>query len=343
MSDPTPATLIVFGAPSARGPGWPAGLGRIVLCEPDADVARRALNGLDLPVQQIAALPGAQAGQARLTRYNFPGLRALRTPAPALHALLPGLRPRDTCPVDLRPVPDLLAQMGDLGAVIHLDVWLPGSEQDILGAWAEAGALWHVTQLRLRLSEQTLFNDSTDMAGMLLWLARRGFVPLSIQRDDPDWPVVVLRADSTLRAQMLASARLPELESEAAAQRQAAQSSKAAHQASQQALDQAHQAHAALQTELTALQQKHDALQAATKDHDQLRQQLHDSTIARDTAEAARAVAEARVVELTQSHDSQSRRIADLDGRLTLAQRELRRAEGQIDLVADLLLRGDAL
>ena len=170
VSETPPDSLVCIGTvpPKAELKGF----GTVVLVEPDPDRADelQARYRAAKTVTVIAAAIGTQPGQADLQGFNFPGLRSLHAPAPALKDLFPGLKTRYRKPVQILTAAQLLERVGDLPDPVTLLIDLPGSELDILESWHAAGALDRLSQVRLRCSAEPAFEGSADQAALTAWM-----------------------------------------------------------------------------------------------------------------------------------------------------------------------------
>lgn len=242
----------------------------------------------------------------------------------------------------------LLTRLGALNGPTLLMLDAPGAELTVLQGLRDAGALDQLTAIELICTEEPQYLGSTGRALLQALLEEAGFALTSTNLTDPDWPHLSFRidlksreiADLTAQLQSLSAAAQTLTEQHAAeaaelhAELTAARDTIAA--LTRQMQDQT----AALSAQ-TAQQGLHVAdLQAVIAD---LQEQLATLN-ARKTTEPPvdnRARAEAAIA--AQTIALQTERIKELEFRQTLARDELRRAEGQLDLIKDLLLRGERL
>ncbi len=215
-------TLIIAGLGSkgalddllARLGGLPA---RVLLIEPAATAGGEQARILgDLPgIEIVDAVPGGRDAPVDLDRYNLPGLRSLRPPTDALHALYPGLKLRGRVATQMVALAGLVGDGADLPAPLRLYVDLPGSEGDILQALSDCGALDAVSALSMRCAGEEMFRGGWRCDALRSWLEDRQFraEPAAEDADDPDWPGLRMTADPAAR-------RLAALEAEAATLRE---------------------------------------------------------------------------------------------------------------------------
>ncbi|SDY83717.1 hypothetical protein [Citreimonas salinaria] len=213
MPDDTAADLVILTA--APGDGMPDDPARVVILEPRAASAR-ALVQAHPDATVIAAALAGRVGRASLTSWNLPGLRSLRAPLAALHALFPGLRETAREEVDCIDLPGLLARTGPWPDRVALHLDAPGEEAAILEALAASDALDRLCALTLRCGAEPFFEGGEGAQALADRLDRAGLRAVARDDSDPDWPVLRFVRDparAALRARAeTAEARAADLE-----------------------------------------------------------------------------------------------------------------------------------
>lgn len=386
-AQPEAASVLVFGAGAVAGPqglgdGPAASGGRLVVFEPDPDLAaeleaRLAGRG-DIRVLPFAL--GTATGEAELRVFNLPGMASLHAPT-GLKALFPGLRELRRVRVRTVAAAEALATLPDLPDPLHVHIDAPGSEEAILAGLAAAGLLARTARLDLRCGREALFEGAPDLGAIQARLLGEGLVPAGTDLSDPDLPRATfvqgdfprLRAVQAELAEV--QARLAEAEAarvEAVAAAEALRGALSAREAEFKALsdraewrrrriaeleaagraeDEAARARAA---ELAEVQGRLAAAEQALRAAEDRAAGLSDRLAAREAEltaavekaeERARRIAEleAEARKAADVADAAARRQTELEHRLGLLQADLRRAEGQIEILKDLLLRGESL
>ena len=299
-------TRIVIGAGDS-GVGGDYTSERLVLVVPDLKQAER-LRDRHIEAENVKILVagiGATDGTGTLHRFTLARVNSLRPPT-SLTALMPGLRPVSEESVELLSVTTLLKRVGNPDGPIHLTINDPGNEQIILAGWEEVGILDRTESLELHAPRESLYTEAVGMNGLEEWLLARGFQVAERNAEDPDWPVVWFRQDVEGRA---LKQQLAELTAGRDAARAEADERRTAAEAEA----------AAAQKTLAELTAERDA---AKKDADQKK------------SEAAKQREQANTWE---------KKALEFEHRLSRARDDLRRAEGQLEIVKDLLLRGERL
>lgn len=191
-----PASLILVGAPpieELESYGL-ENLQALVLVEPDPMRAAQLSKHFEArkEVTVVNGAVGNTSGTAELCEFNFPGLRSICQPAPALRRLLPGIRVRKKCMVDVVTSELLLKQVGDLPPPIHLHINLLGSEHEILEGWYENERLDQLVLIRVRCSAEPMFEEGPAGCVVTEWMSKHSFIA-TIDRTDPDWPNIEFR------------------------------------------------------------------------------------------------------------------------------------------------------
>ena len=209
------ATVIHLGAGSgARLADFQTmGAAKIVLLEPAAEAARslaRQTSGTPgLTMRQ--AVIGSSAGENTLNCWNLARLNSRRDPTALLKELFPGLRLKERQPVAVIPPAQLVEEIGGITRPALLVVQDPGSEMDLLQAWKADGLLDRIDRIELHAPEAALYDEGATSAELEAWLVDEGFAVTARDSDDPDWPILHLRADHAARALAHAETQKAEL------------------------------------------------------------------------------------------------------------------------------------
>jgi len=196
-------TLIVVGDPLSEtveqlleGPA-----GKIILLEPDPDKAKeiQARFGANERLRVIPALLARRDGPAKLSEYNFPGLRSVVPPIQALRDLFPGLYVRTRKTVKTMTPAQLIEDIGDLPGSVHLDINTPGLEHDILQGWQQAGGLEQLDRIRIRCGATIMFEGAADRKTLEDWAEAWAFQLADMDESDSDWPVLTFTIDQRTR------------------------------------------------------------------------------------------------------------------------------------------------
>lgn len=318
--NPAISVLVHIGTDSrARLAGYlDSAVSRLVLVEPleeEAALLKADLAG-DERVQVVRGFVAEGGGEAELRRWNMDGLASLREATPLLLELLPGLRITAREQMPLITPPDLLAAAGIAGAQFDLVVEFSGEEQDFLAAWQAHGLLEKTKTIRIRIAEEPFFAGAASRPVVEAWLVDAGFEVVERDLSDPDWPVLILRADEAGRALRATEERIAALE-EALAETEAAQAARdktlsAREEALKLAEDRAEELEKALaqavaaqtardkavaKREASAMSEVEAARRAADEQAAQHAQQLAEIS-------AARIAAETALAEMTASRDA---------------------------------------
>jgi hypothetical protein len=207
-SDP-PATILAIGVAgrvaNAALAASPARVLAIVEPRPgEAAAIGRALAS-DSRVRLVQAMPALASGTVGLTQYSVPGLYSTREPLPALRTLYPGLQTRASAEVEALDMARLLDRLGSLPDPIELWLSAPGSELEILNGLERTGLLSRLSGIQLHGSAEPLFEGAEPAARLQGWLEGHHFRLTEMHESDPDWPLLVLRAD-TERRELIARA-----------------------------------------------------------------------------------------------------------------------------------------
>jgi len=323
-----------------------AGARAVTLVEPDPDALEVlaplvAALGPEPPVRLVAAALGSGAGL--LHRFGFPDLSSLRPPS-GLRVLFPGLREQGAEPVALQ---DPMALVRDLdlaeGQSHVLVIEAPGEGGAIVAALAGTGLLARFDRVVVQDGAIPLYEGQMPLDAVAEALAAQGYGGFSRDLADPDRPHLRATRDPRLaEAQAERTAlvrRTVELEN-TLAERQAALSG--------------------LETDLSllraALATAEAALAGERAERESLARRLAESEenlsrrrAALSGAETALAEERARARSLReraeQAEKQRDRQAADLqkrDFQLAASREEMLKTQGQIELIADLLLRRES-
>ncbi|SDX56378.1 hypothetical protein [Roseicitreum antarcticum] len=193
--------------------------GKLILIEAEAaqaaTLARQAVNRTELHV--IHAAIGPVDGAAKLQCWNLARLNSLHEPTPLLHTLFPGLRLKDRQSVPVLTPDQLGARIdeiegtGGIAPPLHLILEVPGHELATLQAWKAADLLERTDQIELHAPEDILYVGALPRSDLEDWLVAEGFSVTSQDTEDPDWTILHLRIDRTVRALSRAEVRIAEL------------------------------------------------------------------------------------------------------------------------------------
>ncbi len=317
---------------------------------------------------RIPAVPGPKAGEVDLITHSLPGLSSLAPATAALSALFPGLRETGRLRVARLAPADLVQVLADLPEPIALWIDLPGAEAEILAALAAAGILQRVQSLELRCGIEPFFVGAEGRAEIETRLGALDFTLDAVSDADPDWPILRFRADPQARRLRMQEVELAETQALLTARDAALAEAQAAAKRQAQALDRARKTIAARDAELAEIQAALAAREAALAEvqagaaavqqqaeariaeleaelagqrHDQQALQAEMAAAREQIAaldNAGRERLAALEAEAARARDLTARN-AELHHRCQAAREDLRRAEGQMTLLKDLLLR----
>lgn len=333
-------TIICIGAgPGDQVDAWLAtGVTRIILVEPNPAhrPALTALAAAHPAVEVTRAAIAAHDGKGVLHVFNLARHSSLRSPG-VLTDLLPGLRPVAEVSVPTLSTESFLASLGDLPGKVALFLDAPGSEAEVLHGFAAAGALTKLSAIDLICTEVALYHGATPRAALQTLLEQAGFALTAADLTDPDWPHLSFHLDQQARLITDLTTRLHDTSATARLLED--------HLALQTAVTEALTLDHA--DDLRALQQQLDAAKATCTLHDLALAgaAARDATHQQDLADLRHALTAAQTEAAARSEfvQRQAARITELEFRQTQAREELRRFEGQMDLIKDLLLRGERL
>lgn len=331
--------------------------GQLLLVEADQRLATllRERVAQQPHVEVRCAAVAAQKRTATFYRYNLADAGSLH-PATGLRNLYPGLRVVEEATVTVDSAAELLesVQLDQTGRHL-LAVDIPGEELAVLQSLEAAGLLAQFSQLRLYCGVEPLYEGSATTQTMIAWLEEHGFdLEYQDAERDPDRPCWLFRRNQ-IKMQMV-ELTLQFENTQAARDQQ----SKLAQEFKQQLEDltKVHEellANRDFHVQESAGRQQQIAQLTASLEHQntqaqQLKQQLEQASVARD--EQARLAAESqaeleKVKVALQDTDNRKNQLeaqlAELQHRQQLMNEEMVKAEGQIELIKDLLLREPCL
>ena len=285
---------------------------RVLLVEPQKDRARslagRAHEHAEVEVMP-AAVDGAGNSNGRLNVFNLRDYCSLRAPT-GLKDSFPGLKTVREVDVETVDISDLVASESLSPDESHrLVIDAPGEEADIVAVLATAGLLTAFQQIDLHCGIARLYEGGESSSEVLERLSAYGYeVQASRSEVDADRPHVITRLSPIKRENM-------------------------------------------------ALQEKVEELM---EEHDRIKNELAQAAKDRDEARTALKETEAKLKKVTESRDSLQARENERNRQLAERQQELQRiqaddaerrereermqeeiarAEAQIDLIKELVLR----
>ena len=346
------------------------GFEKLVLVEAEKSAAQALIRKTSRfpEVQVVWASIGRSSGETELRCWNLARLNAVHEPSEALRELFPGLRLKERQTVSVLSPAQVMAEMGELSTPLSVIIEDPGNELEILQAFRTDSLLEQIDQLEVLSSEEIFFDGGERRAVVEDWLLAEGFTVIARDSDDPDWTVLHLQADHAARALSKAETRLAEmikevaerdialkaagtkasdLEAELAAQAKALSERDAALKSVRERKSgletQLAEAQSAVEAKARTIAERDAAVKAATEKAAGLEAQLAESRAAVEERTKTLAERDAALKAAQEKLAGSETRATEQTHRLTAARDELRRAEGQLDLISDLLLRGERL
>lgn len=285
----------------------------------------RAARGPETEIIHLKGVLADREGQAELIIHSLPGLVSLKPASPELRLLYPGLKEKARVSVPKVTPQILLDKFGDDAGQINLVLDTPGSELEQLELLERAGILNRISLIRLRCLAARGFAGSADHSELINWLEDRNFAlrPLGepISTNDKDWPILEFVFD-------LRALKIQALEGELGEKNRILASRDAE-------LKTAQDAYARVESELRAAR---DSVAALTEKCAQVQTQADWRRSRIDELEAEQKKNEKLAERLAQTEAN----AAAAERRLNLSRDQLRRAEGQIELIKDLLLQANS-
>ena len=275
-----------------------------------------------------------QGNDVILYKYSLSEFDSL-APASGLKTLYPGLVEKQHRTVETHTLEAAL-KVHKLNAapIAQLIIEQPESVQELLEELEAQGQLHSLTKLWVRTSPESIYTGMPTQSELIATCEQLGFELVDTQADDPDFVLVELKRNplySEYKKLQEKADKLGQREKEQTAANEKAQAEiaqlKQAHQKLEkqhaEQLKKARDEHAAakekVQAEATQLKQEREKL---TKQQETLREQLREQRQSNQTLEAEMQATQAR------------------QNKLAI---ELERAEAQLDLIKDLLLKDKLL
>lgn len=299
-------------------------------------------------VRVLQAAIAVQKGKHTFFRFNLPEAGSLHAPS-GLISLFPGLRVVEQIDVETVPPVDVFDAIQLDGARENLlAIDLPGEEYAVLQALHEADKLHWFQHLHLYCGRDSLYEHAQPAAQILLWLKGHGFDLVTEDiGDDPDRPRWVLQRnvlaveDRALKAQLEHVARVRDEQAELAARYLTE-------------IEQLKESRTKVAEEAESSRKQ---LEVTTSELCKIRMTLDQQTrlVAEHVAyiaqlEKIKAEADKIATERQQQLEKAQTRVQQLESELNetaarqrLFQEEMVKAEGQIELIKDLLLREPGL
>ena len=294
---------------------------RIVLVEPNPDSAKRlTAQARDHDrihvIQQAVGDPG---GSRRFRRFNIPALNSLREPTGLLE-LFPGLRTERELDVDAVAPVDLIESF-ELDPDGHhwLIIDTPGEEAAIVDSLHTAGQLASFERIMLHCGTDSLYQGNGPVDAPLDQLQKAGYDIEQRDDSDPDRPGWSLRRNPLRLENEALRREISDLEKETQELSQARDEQAKQVKERQQALEALEQDKQALEEKVAELEERAKELAEASD---------ANAVLARQRQE--------RVSEL-------KTQLADMKERQRSSEEDIARAEGQIELIRDLVLRDTGL
>ena len=367
---PTPNTIVHLGAGLCRElPHYIRSRAeRIVLIEPNPEMLPElqkqaaAHSNVELLPVAVAAEPGRRA----LRLYNYPDLSSLRRPT-GLIELLPGLQQTGQAIVNViaaHTLPEQLGLKNDKNNWLVIDT--PGEEVAIINNLEQHKQLSQFDRIIIRAGAESLYEGTPACEQLILQLENLGYyIEGAEDTSDRDWPHYHLRLNPKaiecrrLRRESEAlseqNAKLEEqlqqlteqLQKQEALALERAEKLEAIRQQAQQQQQELRTALESKQKSCTQLQSKvselSSRLQTDSEKFDQEREELIKQ-LNQEKAAREKAVQDAqnhlkRLAQSQQQIQRMQSEDAELLERQALIDQEMARAEGQIELIKELVFR----
>ena len=336
---------------------------------PDSVIWTDPLSRTDVPdglggvtsLERIQAVLGGSEPDVDMIRYSLPDLYSLSPATANLMALWPGLKRRPGMTVPVISTDNLAARLQAVEGGIHVVIDMPGAEYRVLALLDMDGLAGKVQAISLRCGVESFFEGASDSNALLEALALKGFSVTHESHDDPDWPEYSLKADARAHLILKLEAQVEEKQAAlASAQNDAAARAEEIMDLSARVTErdtELAQLRIDLDTRATernAVQKKLEAEQADREKeiaaHAEEIRDLSARVVERDTelaqlridldTRATERNAVQKKLEAEQAdREEEIAAHAESRTRLMLVREEIRRAEGQIELIKDLLLR----
>lgn len=332
---------------------------RLILIEPNPDIAARLREKTrvlsNVEVHELAVTASVRAVHvASLHEYNWNTASSLQEAA-QLAQLFPGLQLVHIHEVEALSPVALIERLELNNKEEHsLIIEAPGVENGIIEALCDSRQIGMFSTLTLSCPCSSLHTASAEPTDLVSRLIDFGFEMVKQDENDPDWPVFVLEKNRWRYEVKQADKRLKMLELQVKNL-----------QEENGKLDRALKERIHELDEKTKIINKHKVLLEQTVQARNTQTQLATEfqaeieNLKADNASQSRRAAElkAKLDQATRDRDKQIRlvtesrklvseqeaQLADLEQRKALMEEEMHRAEGQIDLITDVLLREPGL
>lgn len=309
-----------------------------------------------------------QGAEAALYEYSLSEYNSL-TPASGLKKLYPGLVEKHHRTVETHTLEAALkAHQLDSAPITQLIIEQPESGQALLQTLEAQGQLRSLAKLWLRTSPESLYDGMPTQSELIATCEQLGFEIVNTQADDPDFVLVELKRNplySEYKKLQEKAAKLVQREKEqtdaqekARAEitqlKQAHEKQKQQHAEQKQAYEKLKQQHAEQKQALEKAQ--HDAVEHHKK-NEQLKKALDENAVLKEKAVAEISQLKQEREKLTKQQEAlreqlseqrQSNQALEAEMQATQTRQnklaiELERAEAQLDLIKDLLLKDKLL
>ena len=309
-----------------------------------------------------------QGADAALYEYSLSEYNSL-TPASGLKKLYPGLVEKHHRTVETHTLEAALkAHQLDSAPITQLIIEQPESGQALLQTLEAQGQLRSLAKLWLRTSPESLYDGMPTQSELIATCEQLGFEIVNTQADDPDFVLVELKRNplySEYKKLQEKAAKLVQREKEqtdaqekARAEitqlKQAHEKQKQQHAEQKQAYEKLKQQHAEQKQALEKAQ--HDAVEHHKK-NEQLKKALDENAVLKEKAVAEISQLKQEREKLTKQQEAlreqlseqrQSNQALEAEMQATQTRQnklaiELERAEAQLDLIKDLLLKDKLL
>ncbi|MBR9925668.1 MAG: hypothetical protein GYB28_11805 [Gammaproteobacteria bacterium] len=308
-----------------------------------------------LPELYIAECPiSAEGGEAMLYEYNIAELSSL-APASGLTMLYPGLTEKQHRTVDTHTLEVALKahQLSDM-PVTQLIIEQPEAAQRLLNTLEAKGQLHALKKLWVRTSPESLYAEMPTQTELLAACEQLGFEVVNTQVDDPDFPLVEFKRNPFYHAHKQLqhkTAKLEQQQKEQAATKETVQAETAQLKKEREKLTRQH----AEQTK--ALDTAKHELNELKQQRDQLKKASDEQAAAKEKAQAETAKLKQEREKLTKQQETlreqlreQQQKNQTLEAEMQATQTrqnkltiELERAEAQLELIKELLLKDKLL
>lgn len=303
---------------------------RIILVEANPDEARR-LGRRVASIPEVELIPvaiAATSGQAKLKIFNLTAFSSLRTPT-VLRRLFPGLRLQGETEVEAITPVELIERLKiDPNAGNWLVIDVPGEEATTIDALRKAGLLGMFERIVLQCGRSALYEGAGEADALTALLQEEGYdISSSEQIPDPDFLRWILQRNP-LRIENA------ELHSQVKALNQKLQEQTSRATAGEQKLEQLSRQRDEIAGELAEFKARLEQADKSQAEQTNLaaERQGQIEQLKKAHYELARLTSE-HYVRIKQLESN----LADIESRERLLMEEMARAEGQIDVIKDVL------